>query len=199
MGDLMDKLIDNGKLPCELCIKHTKDIVKALIHIAKHKCVHGDIKPDNLLVGKNNEIILCDFGSSTVVQNCVYDDYVTSHNGERGTRLYQAPEVVNYKIYGGTYIGGYGDIWSLGIVMYTMAMGHLPFECASHSSPGFSLFEEEWKGRNHGMLPSLEGVSFQSIGLPSNSTIFKCIIKHCLNPCNVQSRPRAIDILGYLP
>lgn len=78
--------------------------------------VHRDIKPENIMIGADNEIKLIDFGLSKVCS------HIAKLKTIAGTAYYMAPEVLD---------GNYNfkcDIWSLGVIMYLLVSGYLPFQ-----------------------------------------------------------------------
>ena len=77
--------------------------------------MHRDIKPDNIMITDNNTVRLIDFGLSKATRN--KKNFTTV----AGTPYYMSPEVLN-----GSY-GKEADIWSLGVVLYTLVSGYLPF------------------------------------------------------------------------
>ncbi|OHT07021.1 CAMK family protein kinase [Tritrichomonas foetus] len=88
---------------------------------AYHFLVHRDLKLENVLLDKNNNIKLIDFGLSTTYYNNLLRTFV-------GTPGYQPPEIIA----GGEY-GEKCDVWSLGILLHTMLTGSLPFTIQSAS------------------------------------------------------------------
>lgn len=92
-------------------------LFRAINHCHANNIVHRDIKPENIMIGQDNEIKLIDFGlsKSSVSKNQKLFTIA-------GTPYYMAPEVLN---------GNYNykcDIWSLGVLMYVLLSGYLPFQ-----------------------------------------------------------------------
>ena len=107
----------------KLSEKTTRFIFKQLIDVLKYihskNIVHRDIKPDNILIDLNNTIKLCDFGvGKEIKQN-------TSHIYDPcGTPAFVAPELL---IPDKPYNPYLTDVWSAGVVLYTMLSGYFPF------------------------------------------------------------------------
>ena len=79
------------------------------------------MKLDNILIDEFGKVKLCDFGVSTVVKSLSTPMYE-----QCGTPAYMAPEVMMTPKEG--YKGFKADVWSLGIILYTLVCGHVPFE-----------------------------------------------------------------------
>ena len=80
--------------------------------------LHRDIKLENILIGENGDAKLCDFGISSLVNDpkkIVYD--------KSGTPPYMSPESFSAE----GYSGFKSDIWSLGVLLYTIVCGRMPF------------------------------------------------------------------------
>ncbi|OHT15768.1 CAMK family protein kinase [Tritrichomonas foetus] len=94
-----------------------KQLLQALSYV--HSCgfAHRDIKPANILFDKNGVVKLCDFGFSV----CIEDKHLV--NTQCGTIGFNAPEVVS----GEKYDGAKADVWSCGIIFYTMLVGRPPW------------------------------------------------------------------------
>ncbi|CAH1430041.1 unnamed protein product [Lactuca virosa] len=99
-----------------------RQILNGLNYLHAHKIIHRDIKPANLLVNKNMEVKIADFGVSKIM--CRTLDACNSYVG---TCAYMSPERFDPDTHGANYNGYSGDIWSLGLTMFELYMGHFPF------------------------------------------------------------------------
>lgn len=117
-GDFFD-FIWNRKTKKESQIrKIAQQITSALLYLHQQGIAHCDIKPENILLDKDNKPKLCDFNLSVDTKKpfSIYD--------VGGTPLYQAPEMIsmrNVDLFK-------ADIWSLGIIIYALEEERLPFE-----------------------------------------------------------------------
>ena len=98
-------------------IKIFIQIIKANIYCQSKNICHRDLKLENILIIKNDIIKLIDFGFA------VKTDKETYQNLFCGSPSYMAPEIVNKE----KYIAQYSDIWSLGVLFYSMLYGRFPF------------------------------------------------------------------------
>ncbi|MCK5813366.1 MAG: bifunctional protein-serine/threonine kinase/phosphatase [Cocleimonas sp.] len=96
-------------------------IVRGLRSMHRMEMIHQDIKPDNIIIDKNNTLIIIDFGS-TKVSGLAEIQSVVEHNNIIGTANYSAPEY--FKGEQGT---NRSDIYSLGVIAYEMFTGKLPY------------------------------------------------------------------------
>ena len=83
--------------------------------------LHRDIKLDNILMDENEGIKICDFGVSRLITKN------QSIQEQCGTPAYLAPEIIADKGYRGYYV----DLWSLGVLLYAMLQGTVPFKAKS--------------------------------------------------------------------
>ncbi|CAK7324878.1 unnamed protein product [Dovyalis caffra] len=97
-------------------------VLNGLSYLHGQKIIHRDIKPSNLLVNKDMEVKIADFGVSKIM--CRTLDACNSYVG---TCAYMSPERFDPDTYGGNYDGYAGDIWSLGLTLLELYLGHFPF------------------------------------------------------------------------
>lgn len=100
--------------------KYMQQILSAVKHCHVHGIVHRDLKPENILVTPANNIRIIDFGLSRKGSS-------ESEPGQiAGTPFYIAPEIIDQKPYGTK-----ADMWSIGIVLYVLLSGYMPFQGTS--------------------------------------------------------------------
>ena len=115
--DLLDYILTKSKLSEEESLKYFQQLINALFYLHSQNIAHRDIKIDNMLLDRNRDLKLVDFGLSTKYP----DDNLLDQ--PCGTVVYAAPEVLQGK----EYHGMLADVWSSGIVLYGMLSGYLPF------------------------------------------------------------------------
>jgi len=103
-------------------------LLDALEHMHTNGVIHRDIKPENIIVDRLMNIKLLDFGFST-------HNNIDELRSYRGTKTYMAPEIKKNKVYKGTEI----DVFSLGVVIFSMVHGLFPFLEAKRSDNWYSL------------------------------------------------------------
>ncbi|MEE6476337.1 hypothetical protein FKM82_011044 [Ascaphus truei] len=119
-GDLMDRICDKKKLEEREVRKHTRQIMSAVEHLHRHGIVHRDLKIENFLLDENNNIKIVDFGLSNTIKFEGLSQELL--NTQCGSPAYAAPELLANKKYGPKV-----DIWSIGVSMFAMLTGRLPF------------------------------------------------------------------------
>src|SRR5262249_44372117 len=105
-------------LPVSTVVGYVKQIAEALQYAHDRRVVHRDVKPENMLISENNEILLCDFGIALIAQSSRYQ----APQGIVGTVAYMSPELINGKPEQAS------DQYSLGIVVYEWLKGVRPFQ-----------------------------------------------------------------------
>ncbi|CAH9144216.1 unnamed protein product [Cuscuta epithymum] len=98
--------------------RYLRDIVSGLMYLHSHNIIHGDIKPDNLLVSATGTVKIADFSVSQA-----FEDDDDELRRSPGTPVFTAPECC----LGLTYHGKAADTWAVGVTLYCMIMGKYPF------------------------------------------------------------------------
>ncbi|XP_074373446.1 mitogen-activated protein kinase kinase 9-like [Apium graveolens] len=126
------------------------------LHNTKH-IVHCDIKPANLLVNHNMEVKIADFGISKLIDVTSDQRYIFS-----GTTAYMAPERFDSCAFGDDPDVFVGDIWSLGLTLMELYIGHQPYFApdGKHNMTDFDLIFEVCYGDSPA-LPKEASPDFQ--------------------------------------
>lgn len=123
-GGALDNKLDKakGKLPVNQVLKWFKDVADGLDNARRHGIIHHDVKPANILLDKDDNAKIGDFGIAQVLHDW------RSENLSKITRTWASPNYVSpEKVLTGQE-DYYGDIYSLGVSMYQMLTGELPFD-----------------------------------------------------------------------
>lgn len=118
-GSLRQRYPKGTRLPLETVIQLVNPIVQALQYLHEQGLVHRDVKPHNLLLGPEHEIMLSDFG--TTITSHSLSPIIASLREFEGTTPYAAPEQLQGKPCRGS------DQYSLGIMVYEWLSGEWPF------------------------------------------------------------------------
>nr|XP_015836278.1 PREDICTED: serine/threonine-protein kinase SIK3 [Tribolium castaneum] len=117
-GEIFDHLVAKGRMPEDEAKRIFSQIVSAVSYCHSQGVVHRDLKAENLLLDHNLNIKLADFGfSNQFTEGCLLSTWC-------GSPPYAAPELFQ----GHKYDGPKADIWSLGVVLYVLVCGSLPFD-----------------------------------------------------------------------
>ncbi|XP_010138564.1 PREDICTED: serine/threonine-protein kinase 36, partial [Buceros rhinoceros silvestris] len=120
-GELFQILEDDGSLPEDQVQTIAAQLVSALYYLHSHRILHRDMKPQNILLGKDGVVKLCDFGFARAMS--IHTMVLTSI---KGTPLYMSPELVEERPYDHT-----ADLWSVGCILYELFVGTPPFYTSS--------------------------------------------------------------------
>lgn len=116
---LKQKIREEGRLSIEDTLKISRDVASALEHAHDNSIVHCDIKPHNILIDSNGHAKVADFG---IARACT-ETTMTYSGSVLGSVHYFSPEQAS-----GALITPKSDIYSLGITMYEMIAGKVPFD-----------------------------------------------------------------------
>ncbi|KAL7864997.1 hypothetical protein AOLI_G00164170 [Acnodon oligacanthus] len=119
-GDLMDRICERKRLEEREVRRYTRQILSAVDHLHTHGIVHRDLKIENFLLDEHNNIKIVDFGlSNTLKVDSLSPELL---NTQCGSPAYAAPELLAHRKYGPKV-----DVWSVGVSMFAMLTGTLPF------------------------------------------------------------------------
>lgn len=120
-GELFDHILAHRYLKEKDACRLFAQLISGVWYIHERKIVHRDLKLENLLLDRNRNVIITDFGFANRFEHRSDDLMQTSC----GSPCYAAPELV---ISEGAYVGSAVDIWSCGVILYAMLAGYLPFD-----------------------------------------------------------------------
>jgi serine/threonine protein kinase len=116
-GTLRKRIQRGERLPLATVVDYTNQAASALQYAHNNKVIHRDVKPENMLIGRNDEILLTDFGIAVVAQSTR-----TQFTQETvGTIAYMAPEQIQ------SHPRAASDQYSLGVIVYEWITGNRPF------------------------------------------------------------------------
>jgi serine/threonine protein kinase len=114
-GDF-SKFLKKRPLKEKYAKKYLKQLSSGLKYLLENKIIHRDLKPQNILVTNLGDIKIADFGFARYFDNDMVIQTIC------GSPLYMAPEIMKNKKYDLK-----SDLWSVGIILYEMLVGHAPF------------------------------------------------------------------------
>jgi len=135
-GESLRIKIDTGVSDLDEILDITKQICDGLSEAHKADIVHRDIKPENILIDNHGRIKILDFGLAKLKGV----SKLTKEISTLGTIHYMSPEQVR-----GEDVDNRSDIWSLGVVLYEMLTGELPFKGDYEQAVMYSIINEQPK------------------------------------------------------
>jgi serine/threonine protein kinase len=121
---LLDYIISHGQLREKVARRIARQLAGALDYCHRNNIAHRDVKIENIIISKSQDIKLTGFMMSSFFfpQSCL-ETYC-------GSSFFPAPELLEGK----PYIGPAVDVWSFGVVLYILVCGRVPFDDSSMSS-----------------------------------------------------------------
>ena len=130
--DLKKYIQDNHPIPYSKVIKIMSQILSGISYAHRNDVIHRDIKPHNILIDKEGTVKITDFGIAVALSQ----NSITQTNSILGSVQYISPEQAR-----GNMVTKQSDIYSLGIVLYEMLTGVVPFEGESAVSVALKHFQ----------------------------------------------------------
>lgn len=162
-GETLKKYINRkGRLSEQEAIKISRQVAEALKHAHSNNIVHRDIKPHNILITEEGIAKVTDFG----IARAATSSTINNTSNVIGSVHYFSPEQAR-----GGYVDDKSDIYSLGIVMYEMVTGIVPFDADNHISVAMKQIQEK------PVLPTKKAKNL-NISKSYEDIIMKCLEKH---------------------
>lgn len=178
-GKTLKQIIkENVRLSSERTLEIALQIAKALECAHKNNIIHRDIKPDNILITEDNIVKVTDFGIAKVIGSVT----ITNSNKVTGSVHYFSPEQAK-----GRFVDCRTDIYSLGIVMYEMITGQVPYDAESSISIAVMHIQEP-------VIPPKEIIT--NIPENINQVILKAMEKEPIN--RFQTSKEMAEILNEI-
>ncbi|KAL6913636.1 hypothetical protein FSST1_011396 [Fusarium sambucinum] len=138
--ELYNHLLEHGPLPVDKVQKIFTQLVGAVSYVHNQSCVHRDLKLENILFDKHENVKLVDFGFTRE-----YEGRTNHLQTFCGTICYSAPEMLKGEKYAGEKV----DVWSLGIILYALLCGELPFDDDDDNVTRTKILSEDPKFPEH--------------------------------------------------
>ncbi|QLG72125.1 hypothetical protein HG535_0C04790 [Zygotorulaspora mrakii] len=150
-GDLFDKIEPDVGVDADVAQFYFQQLVNAVTYLHEQCDVaHRDIKPENILLDKNGNLKLADFGLASRFRR--KDGSLKISSDQRGSPPYMAPEI----LHSGEYYADMTDIWSIGVLIFVILTGETPWEFPSFEDENFELFISNKGNLNLGTWSKLD-------------------------------------------
>ncbi len=131
-----------------------RDVCEAVQHAHRHLVIHRDLKPSNVLVTTSGGVKLLDFGIAKQIESLDVTAEQTRTGFPMMTPAYAAPEQVT-----GGRVGTHTDIYSLGVILYELLVGRLPFDLAERSPKEIAAIVTEREPERPSAAPGADGAA----------------------------------------
>ncbi|GAB4016076.1 hypothetical protein GCM10028808_43380 [Spirosoma migulaei] len=190
-GNLADLLRRVALTPTQI-YDITRGILLGLQHLHRHRIVHRDFKPANILISRDNagRFIpkIADFGLSKLVSDDELDSSDFDLSDGRGTPSYKAPEQIE-----GSRVSFNLDLWAFGVILYEMMTGEKPFRADLRNSSEQSVRREIEKKIITVELPA----RLSEIPEPYEAMIRRCLVRDIHE--RVRKEDELLDLLDQIP
>ncbi|SMN19261.1 similar to Saccharomyces cerevisiae YBR274W CHK1 Serine/threonine kinase and DNA damage checkpoint effector, mediates cell cycle arrest via phosphorylation of Pds1p [Maudiozyma saulgeensis] len=152
-GDLFDKIEPDIGVDTEIAQFYFKQLVNAIFYL-HNECgiAHRDIKPENILLDKDGNLKLADFGLASKFKR--KDGSKKVSKDKRGSYPYMAPEILSSDI--PLYYADVTDVWSIGILVFVLLTGEIPWEIPTKEDNNFINFIKNKGNLNLGPWSKIE-------------------------------------------
>ncbi|KAG8669334.1 hypothetical protein FPOAC1_008726 [Fusarium poae] len=182
--ELYNHLLEHGPLPVDKVQKIFTQLVGAVSYVHNQSCVHRDLKLENILFDKHENVKLVDFGFTRE-----YEGRTNHLQTFCGTICYSAPEMLKGEKYAGEKV----DVWSLGIILYALLCGELPFDDDDDNVTRTKILSEEPKFPENmplGAIPLIKAL------LSKRPLLRPCLPEILSNPFLAEHAPTQRAILN---
>ena len=154
--DLEEYIQKNNPIPVKTVINIMDQILDAMALAHRHNVIHRDLKPQNILLDKKGNVKIVDFGIAVALNQST----MTQTNTAMGSVHYMSPEQAR-----GSLATKQSDIYSLGIILYELLMGQVPFGGENAIAVALKHFQEKipsLRKQNPAIPQALENVVFKA-------------------------------------
>ncbi|NLP08956.1 protein kinase [bacterium] len=133
-GENLKEKLAAGPLPVELAVDITRQIASGLQKAHQAGIIHRDIKPANIMITREGKVKILDFGLSKLARQ----QQISQIGAALGTPPYMSPEQAS-----GVDLDHRTDVWSLGVVLYEMLVGRVPFKADYDQATIYMIVNQE--------------------------------------------------------
>jgi serine/threonine protein kinase/tetratricopeptide (TPR) repeat protein len=158
-GKTLKKFIGGRALPLDQALEFSLEIVDALAEAHRRNVIHRDIKSSNIMLNERNQLKILDFGLAKLIKptgvssDSQHTAELTALGSPFGTASYMSPEQAK-----GERADARSDIFSVGVVMYEMITGHLPFKGKTSVDVMHSVMHDDPAPLGDGAPPRLQQI-----------------------------------------